>query len=113
MDDGAPGDVDALVDGLRAEDAGRAGFVLDLAGLVEDEGEDVLVVGDRDDGLHHELPVPRHGGSAGTVVCVLPAYARVLLVDADDIIHWHWIAVGVAKDGVEVVDGSEAVAAQF
>ena len=48
--DGAPGDVEAVVDGLRAEDAGRADFVGPFAGLVEHEGQDVLVVGNGDTG---------------------------------------------------------------
>ena len=47
----SPGDFDAIIDGLRAEDAGGADFVGPFAGLVKHEGEDVLVVGDGDAGL--------------------------------------------------------------
>ena len=104
MHDCAPGDVDAFVNGLRAEDAGCASFVLDLAGLVEDEGEDVFVIGDCDDGLDHELAVAGHGSSACAVVGVLPADSIVLLVNANDVVHWHGVTIGVAEDGVEVVD---------
>jgi len=48
MDDGSPGDVKTLVDGLRAEDAGGADLVCPFACLIEHEGEDVLVIGDGD-----------------------------------------------------------------
>lgn len=43
-----PGDFDAFVDGLCAEDSCGTDFVGPFAGLVEHEGEDVLVVGDGD-----------------------------------------------------------------
>lgn len=46
--DCAPGDFDAFVDGLSAEDTGGADFVGPFAGLVEHEGEDVFVVRDGD-----------------------------------------------------------------
>jgi hypothetical protein len=48
VDYGSPGDFEVFVDGLRAEDAGGADFVGPFAGLVEHEGEDILVVGDGD-----------------------------------------------------------------
>ena len=88
VDDGAPGDGDAGVDGLGAEDAGGADLVGELAGLVEHEGHDVFVVGDGDDGLNDEFAAAYHGCAAGAVIGVFPAYAGILLVDADDIFHW-------------------------
>ena len=51
VDDGAPGHGGVCVDGLGGDDAGGADFVGEFAGLGENEGEDVFVVGDGDDGL--------------------------------------------------------------
>jgi len=49
--DCSPRHFDAFVDGLCAEDACGADFVGPFAGLVEHEGEDILVVGDGDASL--------------------------------------------------------------
>lgn len=92
VDDGAPGDLDALVDGLGADDARRADLVRQLAGLVEHEGHDVFVVGDGDDGLDDELAAADDGCFAGAVVGVLPADAGVLLVDTDYVLHGYWLS---------------------
>lgn len=81
--------------------------------MVEDEGEDVLVVRDGDDGLDDELAVAHDGGAAGAVVGVFPPDAVVLLVDADDVVHWEGVAGGVVQDRADVVDGAEAVASEF
>ncbi len=113
VDNGAPGDGDAFIDGLGADDAGGADFVGEFAGLVKDEGHDVFIVGDRDDGLYDELAVTGHGGAAGAIVCVLPTDAVVLFMDADDIFHGHGLALGVREDGTEVVDRPKTVAAEF
>ena len=113
VDDSAPGDRNAVVNGLGADDARGADLVSDFAGLVEHEGEDVLVIGDGDDGLDDELAVAGNGGAAGAVICVFPANAVVLFVDAYDVFHRHGLTGGVRKDGAEVVDGAQAVTAEF
>ena len=87
VDDGTPGDGDAGVDGLRADDSRGADFIAEFASLVEDEGEDVFVVGHCDDGLQDEFAGARDGGPVGAVVGVFPANPGVLLVDADDVVH--------------------------
>lgn len=92
VDDGAPGDFDAFVDGLGADDAGGSDLVGHLARLVEHEGHDVFVVGDCDDGLDDQLPASDNGCSAGSVVGVLPADAGVLFVDTDYVFHGHWLS---------------------
>lgn len=51
MDDCAKGHVDAFVDGLCAENACCSDLVRELACLIEHEGQNVLVVRHRDDGL--------------------------------------------------------------
>lgn len=113
VDDGAPGDGDVGVDGLGGDDARGADFVGEFAGLVEDEGEDVFVVGDGDDGLEDEFAGARDGRCAGAVVGVFPADASVLLVDADDVVHGERLAFVVGEEARKVVDAAEAVAAKF
>ena len=116
VDDGAEGDADlveGVVDGLRGEDAGRADFVDDFARLVEHEGQDVLVVRDRDDGLQDELAVADDRCAVRAVVGVLPADAGVLLVDADAVFERDRLALVVGDDGAEVVDAAETVAAEL
>ena len=94
VDDSAPWDVDAFVDGLGADDARRSDLVRHLARLVEHEGHDVFVVGHRDDGLEDQLPASHNGCSAGPVIGVLPPDAGVLLMDTDYIFHGHRLALG-------------------
>ena len=94
VDDGAPGHLDAVVDGLGADDAGRSDLVGQLAGLVEHEGHDVFVVGDGDDGLDDEFAAANDCCSAGSVVGVLPADAGVLLMDTDYVFHRHGFSLG-------------------
>ena len=113
VNDGAPGDRNTRVDGLGADDTGGADLVGEFAGLVEHEGEDVLVVRDGDDGLDDELAVAGDGGAAGAIVRMFPADAVVLFVDADDVFHGHGVAGWIGKDGAKVVDGAQAVATEF
>lgn len=113
VDDGAPGDLDAVVDGLGADDAGRSDLVRQLTRLVEHEGHDVFVVGDGDDGLDDEFSAADDGCFAGAVVGVLPADAGVLLVDTDYVLHGHWLPLVARYDSAQVVDRAQAVAAQF
>ena len=112
VDDGAPGDGDAFVDGLGGEDAGGADLVGQFAGLVEDEGEDVFVVGDGDDGLQDELAGARDGRQVGAVVGVFPADAGVLLVHAHDVLHRQGLALVIRNESRDVVDAAQTVAAQ-
>ena len=93
VDDGSPWYLDAFVNGLSADDAGRSDLVGQLARLIEHESHDVLIVGDCDDGLDDEFPTSNNSCSAGSVVGVLPANASVLLVDADYVVHGHWLSV--------------------
>ena len=92
VDNGSPWYVDPFVDGLGADDAGCSDLVGQLAGLIEHEGHDVFIVGDCDDGLDDEFPTANNRCSASSIVGVLPANASVLLMDADDIFHWHWLS---------------------
>lgn len=85
MHNGAPGNLEAFVDGLCGKNSGRADLISELAGLIEHECHDVLVVGDGDDRLEHELAVANNSCSTGAVVGMLPANTAVLLVNADDI----------------------------
>lgn len=67
VDDSAPRHLDALVDGRSAEDPRGTDLVDELPGLIEHESQDVFVVGDSDDGLEHQLPIPDQGRSSGTL----------------------------------------------
>ena len=112
-DTGAEGDLSILVDGLRRQNTGGAGLEADLAGLVKDPGEDVLVVGDGDDLLENELALAHDSGVLGAVVGVLPLDALVDLVDADGVGLLPGLAVlGHAVSG-QVLDDTKAVAADY
>jgi hypothetical protein len=105
VDDCSPGDVEALVDGLGAEDTGSANFVGPFACLVEHECKDVLVVGDGDavcvncmiktiviasihlHALQYELTLTHNSCAPSAVVGVFPTNAAVLLVYAHDVGH--------------------------
>ena len=113
VDDGAPRDGDPFVDGLGTDDAGGADLIREFTGLVEDEGQNVFVVGNSDDGLNDELTVAGQGGAAGAIVCVFPTDTVVLFVDADDIFHGHGLALRVGQNSAEVVDRSKTIAAEF
>ena len=69
----------AGVDVDDADDAGCARLDVDAAGLVEFEGEDVFVVGERDDELDHELAAASHDCAPGSPVGVLPVDCRCLV----------------------------------
>ena len=114
--DGAEGDTDfveLVIERRGGEDAGGADFVRDFAGLVEHEGQDVLVVADGDDGLEHEFAVAGYSGAAGAVVRVFPADAAVLFVDADAVLDGRRDTLVVGDHGGEVLDVAETVAAQL
>ena len=111
--DGAPWYLDPVVDGLCAYDTRRSHLVLDLSGLIEDEGHDVLVVGNCDDRLDYELSVTDDGSFTGPIIRVLPANAGILLVDTYYIFHGPRLTLFGVEHGVEVVDGSQAIAAKL
>lgn len=113
MDNGAPGDGDAGINGLSAEDAGGADFIDELAGLVEHEGHDIFVIRDGDDGLDDEFAVAYYSCTAGVVVGVLPPYAGILFVDANDVFHWQRLAIVIVQDCVQIVDGAETVTTEL
>ena len=104
MDDCAPGDGHAFVDGLGAYDAGGADFVGKLAGLVEDEGEEVLVICYCDRALDYELAVSDNGCAVGAVVGVFPENTGVLFVDAHYVRPGVWVTVVVGDDCAHVMD---------
>lgn len=129
VDDCAPRYVNAFVNRLSAEDTRRANLVGDLAGLVENERENVLVIGDSDDRLKDQFSRPDNGcpscavitravsswlGSISSIVLrVLPANSGVLLMHADDVGHVNNTSLIVRQHSTEVVDGSKAVASQL
>ena len=106
VDHSSPRDGDALVNRLSADDSRSADFIGNLASLVEQESQDVLVIRDSDNRLNNQLAVPGYGCAAGAVIGVFPADTVVLLVDADDILHRHGLAVGVGEDSAEIVNGA-------
>jgi hypothetical protein len=131
VDDSSPGDVEALVDGLGAEDSSGADLVRPFACLVEHEGEDVLVVGDGDSilvscmiestvavsvhlhALKHKLTLAYHSSASSTVVSVLPTNAAVLLVNANNIGHLEGLALVVVEHCTQVLDRTKAVTSKF
>lgn len=101
-----------VVEGDGGQDTGCADFELDIGCLVENEGEDVFIVGYCADHLDNELAVADNCCGAGTVVCVLVLKAVVLLVHADDILEEDGLALGIGAVTVEIFNVTEAVAAQ-
>lgn len=94
------------------KDSGCAHFQFNVGGLIEDVGEDVLVVSDGADHLQDKLAVADHGSSAGSVVGVLVLQAIVLLVHANDVLQQDRVSLAVSPVAVEVLDMTQAVATQ-
>lgn len=111
--EGDAGLVELVVDGLRGQDARGPDFVDDFAGLVEHEGQDVLVVGHGDDALQHQFAVAYHRRPPSAVVGVLPPDPGVLLVDAHAVFDRRGRALVVGDDGRDVLDVAETVAAKL
>ncbi len=63
--------------------------------------------------MNDKLAVAGDGGAAGAVIRVFPADAVILFVDANDVLHGHGLAVGIRENGAKVVDGAQAVTAEF
>jgi hypothetical protein len=51
VDNSAEWNINTFINRLRAKDACRTDLVVDLSGLIEDEGKNILIVGNSDDGL--------------------------------------------------------------
>jgi hypothetical protein len=71
--------------------------------LGEVEGEDILVVGDGDDGLQDENTGSGYDSVLRAEVRVLPQDAVVLLVAANYVGEFDWRAFGVVVPCVEVL----------
>lgn len=84
-----------------------------LAGLIELESEDVLVVCDGDDGLQDQFALTYDCSTAGAVVCVLPADPGVLFVDADNVFHGKGLTLVCVEDAGEVVDRPKTVTSKL
>lgn len=113
VNNGTPGNVDAFIDRLSGKNTRGADFISEFTGLIEHEGHDVFVVGNGDDALENEFTVARDCGTASTVVCVLPANAVVLFVDADNIGHVDRSTRIISKNAGEVMNRAKAVAAEL
>lgn len=101
-----------IVEGNGGEDTSCPNLELDVGGLVEDECEDVFVVGHGADHLNHELAVSHDRCCAGAVVGVLVLETVVLLVHANDILELDGLTLGVGSVTVEILDVAQAVAAK-
>ena len=88
------------------EDSGCADFEGERGVLGKVEGEDVLVVGDGDDGLQDKDARSCYDGVLRAEVRVLPQDAVVLFVAADYVGQFDGRALGVVVPGIEVLDGS-------
>ena len=88
------------------EDTGRSNLEGKRGVLGEVEGEDVLVIGDCDDGLQDENAGSCHDGVLRAEVGVLPEDAVVLFVAADYVGQFDRGAFGVVVPGVKVLYGA-------
>lgn len=100
------------VQAVRVEHARQLHLELVGAVEVEDVVKGVVVVCGGDDLRDDELAVASRDGLAVAVVGVLEREAVVLLVDADGVLDEGGLAGADGQDGVQVVDGALAVAAE-
>lgn len=107
-----PRNLEALADRHGRNNAGRSHVDVEVGGLVQDEGEDVLVVSHSRGALDDELAVSNDGRLVVAEVGVLPSDAIVNLVHADDIRHDDGLAVAGNPDAAEVGNVAETIAAQ-
>lgn len=75
----------------------------DAGRLIEFKGKNVLIVGERDDELDDEFPTTSYDGPFGSPVGVLPIYAVVLFVEANDIFGDLARAVSFRQDTVKIL----------
>ena len=99
MDDSAEGYLDSIIDRLSGKDTGCSHLVVHFSSLVEHEGHNILVIGNRDYRLEYEFTIAYNSSASSTVVGVLPADTRVLLVDTDYVRHVEWFTCVTRKDG--------------
>lgn len=104
MHDCAPWDGETFIDRLGGEDTSGADLVHKFSGLVELEGENVLIICDGKNGLEDELSVADDGCTACSVIGVFPSDTVVLFVNTDYIWHFKNSSFVVIKNGGEVVD---------
>ena len=113
MNNSSPRDLDPLVHGLSAYDTCCSNFVSHLSSLIEHECHDIFVVSNSDNRLDHKLPTSRYSCSAGAIIGVLPTNAGILLVNADNILHWHSITRVSREDRAQVMDCSKTIASEL
>jgi len=94
----------ASIDIDDGNDTSSASFDHNPACLVEFVGEDVLVIRERDDELHHQFATSGHYGAFGAPIGMFPVDPVVLLVNADDVGSFLAFAVGAYDYAVEVFD---------
>lgn len=111
--DCTPWDGETFIDRLGGEDTGGADLVHKFSGLVELEGENVLVVCDGENGLENELSVADDGCTAGSVVGVFPSDAVVLFVNTDYVWHFKYSSFVIIENGGEVVDGTKTITSEL
>jgi hypothetical protein len=63
--------------------------------------------------LEHKLALTDDSSTPGAVVGVLPSNATVLFVNTDNVGHFQGLALVVVEYCTEVLDGAEAVTAEF
>ena len=113
MNNSSPQDLDPLVHRLSAYNTCCSNLVSYLGSLIEHERHDILVISNSDDRLDHKFPASRYSCSAGAIISVLPTNAGILLVNADNILHWHNVTRVSRKDRAQVMDCSKTIAAEL
>eukprot|EP00958_Prasinococcus_capsulatus_P013612 scaffold1405_cov305-Prasinococcus_capsulatus_cf.AAC.7 len=97
----------------RVDDACGLHLELDGAVQVEVPVGAVLVVANRGDGGDHQLARTAYLRVVSAVVPVLPQHARILLMDADDVLAQRHLSVNVRQVCIQVPYLSDAVASQL
>ena len=92
--------------GDGGEDSSGADLVEDRYILTEVEGEDVLVVADRDDCLQDKDSRSCYHCMSSAEVGVLPEDSIVLFVAADNVGQLHWLAGTCVVPSVKVLDST-------
>ena len=113
MDNIAPWNGDTLIYRLRADNPCGPYLISDFAGLVEDEGKYVFVIGHSNDGLNYELPLTNDGCTLGAVVGVLPKNASILFMNTDGIWSRLRISSVVCHYSIHIMNRPKAVTAKF
>lgn len=104
VNDCSPWDGKTFVNWLGREDTSGADLVHNFSGLVELEGENILVICNGDYGLKNKLSVANDCCAASSVVGVFPSDTVILLVNADYVWHIDNSSFIVTENSGEVVD---------